>query len=75
VLQLFDFVEKPLAFAILQKSQSLILRHLGKAVFEQTLDFSTESNLCKTSESTPTLSYGGPKMFFFGAVTRKIETG
>ncbi len=39
VLQLFDFAEKPLAFAILQKSQSLIVRHLGKAVFEQNRDF------------------------------------
>jgi len=49
VLQLFDFAEKPLAFAILQKSQSLIVRHLGKAVFEQNRDFSEESNLCNTS--------------------------
>ena len=32
VLQLFDFAEKPLASAILQKSRSLIVRHLGKAV-------------------------------------------
>jgi len=32
-----------------QKSQSLILRHLGKAVFEQNQDFSEESNLCNTS--------------------------
>jgi hypothetical protein len=29
VLEPFDFAEKPLAFATLQKSQSLILRHLG----------------------------------------------
>ena len=50
VLQLFDFAEKPLAFAILQKSRSLIVRHLGKAVFEQNRDFSEESNLCNTSE-------------------------
>jgi len=49
LLQLFDFAEKPLAFAILQKRQSLILRHLGKTVFEQTRDFSEESNLCNTS--------------------------
>jgi hypothetical protein len=49
VLQLFDFAEKPLAFAILQKSRSLIVRHLGKAVFEQNRDFSEESNLCNTS--------------------------
>ena len=40
VLQLFDFAEKPLASAILQKSRSLIVRHLGKAVFEQNRDFS-----------------------------------
>jgi hypothetical protein len=46
VLQLFDFSEKPLAFAIVQKSQSLILRHLGNAFFEQNRDFSEESNLC-----------------------------
>jgi hypothetical protein len=39
VLQLLDFAEKPLAFAILQKSRSLIVRHLGKAVFEQNLGF------------------------------------
>jgi hypothetical protein len=45
----FDFAEKPLAFAILQKSQSLIVRHLGKAVFEQNRDSSEESNLCNTS--------------------------
>ena len=32
VLQLFDFAGKPLASAILQKSRSLIVRHLGKAV-------------------------------------------
>jgi hypothetical protein len=51
VLQLFDFAEKTLAFAILQKSQSLIVRHLGKAVFEQNRDFSEESNLCNTSGS------------------------
>src|SRR4029077_20561595 len=50
VLQLFDFAEKPLASAILQKSQSLIVRHLGKAVFEQNRDFSEESNLCNTSK-------------------------
>ena len=50
VLQLFDFAEKPLAFAILQKIHSLIVRHLGKAVFEQNRDFSEESNLCNTSE-------------------------
>jgi hypothetical protein len=49
VLQLFDFAENPLAFAILQKSRSLIVRHLGKAVFEQNRDFSEESNLCNTS--------------------------
>jgi hypothetical protein len=49
VLQLFDFAEKPLPFAILQKSQLLILRHLGKAVFKQNRDFSEESNLCNTS--------------------------
>jgi len=54
VLQLFDFAEKPVAFAILQKSQSLILRHLGKAVFEQKRDFSEESNLCNTSQISPT---------------------
>jgi hypothetical protein len=46
VLQLFDFSEKPLAFAIVQKSQSLILRHLANAFFEQNRDFSEESNLC-----------------------------
>ena len=45
VLQLFDFAENPLAFAILQKNRSLIVRHLGKAVFEH----SEESNLCNTS--------------------------
>jgi hypothetical protein len=44
VLQLFDFAEKPLASAILQKSRSLIVRHLGKAVFEQNRDFSEGSN-------------------------------
>ena len=49
VLQLFDFAEKPLAFALSQKSRSLIVRHLGKAVFEQNRDFSEESNLCNTS--------------------------
>jgi hypothetical protein len=52
VLQLFAFAEKPLTFAILQKSQSLIFRHLGKAVFEQKRDFSEESNLCNTSKRT-----------------------
>jgi hypothetical protein len=52
VLQLFDFAEKPLASAILQKSRSLIVRHLGKAVFEQNRDFSEESNLCNTSLSS-----------------------
>ena len=49
VLQLFDFAEKPLAFAILQKSRSLIVRHLGKAVFEQNRNLSEGSNLCNTS--------------------------
>ena len=34
---------------ILQKSQSLIVRHLGKAVSSKT-GFSEESNLCNTSE-------------------------
>jgi hypothetical protein len=55
VLQLFDFAEKPLAFAILQKSPVVdceALRQGGLAVFEQKLDFSEESNLCNTSRST-----------------------
>jgi hypothetical protein len=30
VLQLLDFAEKSLAFTILQKSQSLIVRHLAR---------------------------------------------
>jgi Bacterial regulatory helix-turn-helix protein, lysR family len=36
---------------ILQKSQSLIVRHLGKAVSSKT-GFSEESNLCNTSENS-----------------------
>jgi hypothetical protein len=58
VVQLFDFAEKPLTLAILQKSQSLIVRHLGKAVFEQNRDFSEESNLCNTSVPGAYRSYG-----------------
>jgi hypothetical protein len=49
VLQLFDFAEKPLLSRFCRKIKSLILMHLGKAVFEQTRDFSEESNLCNTS--------------------------
>jgi hypothetical protein len=54
VLQLFDFAEKPLAFAILQKSRSLIVRHLGKAVFEQNRDF------CRKNQIFATLPVGWP---------------
>jgi hypothetical protein len=55
VLQLSILPKNPSLFAILQKGQSLMLRHLGKAVwrfFKQTRDFSEESNLCNTCKIT-----------------------
>jgi hypothetical protein len=48
----FRFCRKAPRFRDFAESQSLIARHLGKAVCEQNRDFSEESNLCNTSENS-----------------------